>query len=150
MERGDAGVPGGEEMNQIPQEWWKCRCGSYVGGIVNKCPTCGFEKSSRQTFADVQGCEYESDLHEQIAQVCREKRWPYVHSRMDAPTTNLKGVADFIIFMPGRVLVIECKNRNGKQSPEQLGWQMMIEAVGHKYHLIRTFEEFSALINAGA
>lgn len=130
-------------------DYWLCRCGGYNGLNVDRCPSCGFEKSSRQTFSDVQGCDYESDLHEQIAQVCREKRWPYVHSRMDMPTTNLKGVADFIVFMPGgKVLVVECKNKNGKQSPEQLGWQMLIEAVGHKYHLIRSFEEFSQLVQA--
>ena len=89
----------------------------------------------------------EGELHDQILSECRLRLWPCVHSRMDMPSTTAKGCPDFIVFADaGQVFAIECKTAKGKLTPEQLGWQMLLERNGHRYVVIRSFSEFLELI----
>lgn len=128
-------------------DYWLCRCGGYNSLHVEKCPSCGFEKSSRQTFADVPGCTEEDKLHDEVERYCREHRWAYVHARMDKPTTTNLGVPDFIIFPPSpHVIILELKTAKGKQRPDQLAWQCVLENQGHVYHICRSFEEFLSIL----
>jgi hypothetical protein len=84
----------------------------------------------------------ESELQEQIiAEVRRCGGW-VDYSRMDLPTTRPRGSPDLYCFLPERLLIIECKTKTGKQTPEQLGVAMMLEKLGHKVHVIRSFTEF--------
>ena len=87
--------------------------------------------------------EGESELHAQILAECKRRLWPVIHSRMDAKTTTFKGCPDFAVFADkGRTFLIECKTRKGKLTPEQIGWQMLIERNSHSYHVVRSFQEF--------
>lgn len=97
--------------------------------------------------------ELEAGLHDAIESECKRRAWPFVHSRMDKATGQARGVPDFVIAtnlwngLNRKVLWVECKSRTGKQSPDQMGFQMMLEKNGHDYHLIRSFTEFLKLIN---
>lgn len=85
----------------------------------------------------------ERKLHEDILADCRNRLWPVIHSRMDAPSTIGVGVPDLVIFAErGIVLIIECKTKNGKLRPEQLAWKMILERNGHKHWLVRSFAEY--------
>jgi hypothetical protein len=91
----------------------------------------------------------EGALHDEILAECRRRLWPVVHSRMDAPTTTARGCPDFVIFgSAGRVFAVECKTRTGKQTPEQIGWQMLLERNGHRYAVVRSMAEFLDLIKS--
>jgi hypothetical protein len=91
--------------------------------------------------------ECEAGLHEAIISECRARLWPVIHSRMDAKTTTAKGAPDFTIFADGgRVFSIECKSKTGKQTPEQIGWQMLLERNGHAYRVVRSLTEFLDLV----
>lgn len=91
--------------------------------------------------------EDESELHAQILAECKRRLWPVIHSRMDARSTTSKGTPDMAIFADkGRTFLIECKTRKGKLTPEQIGWQMLLERNSHSYHVVRSFEEFLAVI----
>ena len=70
------------------------------------------------------------------------------------------GVADLILLVPqwfttwrGQEgckyagLCIEMKTANGRQSPEQKGWQDMVEAHGYHYRVCRSLDEFMNTIN---
>ena len=107
------------------------------------------KRSGRQPFTRPPGeTEREGKLHDKISAWCDSQwpRWKYVHSRMDQPTTTAKGVPDFVILAPaGRLLLIECKARDGKCSTEQLGWHKEAEMLGHTVHIVRSLEEFIAL-----
>ena len=46
-----------------------------------------------------------------------------------------------IIGPNGRFLGIECKSEKGKQSPEQMTWQRMIESLGGLYILAKSIED---------
>ncbi|MGA2685901.1 MAG: hypothetical protein ABSF51_12705 [Verrucomicrobiota bacterium] len=90
----------------------------------------------------------EGALHDEIISECRARLWPVIHSRMDAKTTTAKGAPDFVIFADaGRVFAVECKTRTGKQTPEQIGWQMLLERNGHAYRIVRSMADFLAVVN---
>lgn len=70
------------------------------------------------------------------------------------------GVADLILLVPRCVkahddegwyntihaLCIEMKTAKGRQSPEQKGWQEMVEAHGYKYAVCHSLDEFINII----
>ena len=60
------------------------------------------------------------------------------------------GVADLLLLMPRgkwHGLCIEMKTLDGRQRPEQKLWQDAVERQGYRYELIRTEDDFKALIN---
>lgn len=74
------------------------------------------------------------------------------------------GVADLILLVPDNyetlatprsgtwyhsihALCIEMKTAKGRQSPEQKEWQKKVEAVGYKYAVVRSLEDFIKQIN---
>jgi hypothetical protein len=61
----------------------------------------------------------------------------------------LAGVSDLLFLMPEGTcpyLCIEMKTKTGRQSPAQKEFQNNVEAVGARYALVRSFEEFVSLI----
>lgn len=87
-------------------------------------------------------------LHEQIMRWC-DQQWPpwkYIHSRTDRKSTVALGSPDFVIFAPAsRTLCLECKQPGRKRTPEQLGFALQMEKLGHKVWLVTTMQEFLAL-----
>jgi hypothetical protein len=62
----------------------------------------------------------EKELHKNVhRELTRRKIW-FVDSRMDKPTTQRKGVPDFICCVHGRVLAIELKRPGEGLTPEQI------------------------------
>ena len=59
-------------------------------------------------------------------------------------TGLVAGVSDLIIVQPNRVIFLELKDTNGKQSNEQKLFQEKVTALGFEYWLIRSLEEFKA------
>lgn len=85
----------------------------------------------------------ESDVHEQIESYCKQRRWYYVHSRMDKRTTQAKGVTDFIIATDdGVTMWVEVKRKSSKPTPEQIGTKVWLEMLGHRSSIVYSFEEF--------
>lgn len=89
------------------------------------------------------GPDRESDLHDQITQFCRSQGWLVVHSRMDRPTTQAKGVTDFIIITPTTVLFIEVKRPGQKLSPDQQAFRAAILKLGWPHATVYSFEDFT-------
>ena len=59
------------------------------------------------------------------------------------------GVSDLLLLLPSgehHGLCIEMKTAKGTQSKEQKEWQKAVEAVGYKYAVVRSFEQFADLI----
>lgn len=57
----------------------------------------------------------------------------------------VKGVSDFVLLLYKEVVFIEMKE-DGDQKPEQLSFQLKVEARGHRYFICRSFDEFKELI----
>ena len=58
------------------------------------------------------------------------------------------GVADWLVFPPGRSIAIENKDDEGKQNADQERFQRQWEGAGNAYHVVRTLAEFQSIINA--
>ena len=62
-------------------------------------------------------------------------------------TGLLRGASDCIVVMPDTVLFMECKTEIGTQSPDQKIFQERVEALGFKYHIFRSLDQFQRIIN---
>lgn len=88
----------------------------------------------------------EADLHNQIIAECRRLGWLWIHARMDKASHMTVGAPDFMILAEGgRVLLVECKRRDGKLRPEQLAFKAWAAKLGHTVHVVRSLEEFCAV-----
>ncbi len=105
----------------------------------------------------VEGCDKESELHEQIFAECRRRGWIALHGAMSERTHRTAGEPDFVILanaddhLPSylarpRVFFVECKTRTGKLSPEQSAMIHHVAKLGHAIHVVRSFEEFLKLL----
>lgn len=61
-------------------------------------------------------------------------------------TGMLKGASDVYIVHNGQVLFVEFKAEDGKQSREQRMFQRKVEALGFKYFIIKTLQDFKNVI----
>lgn len=55
------------------------------------------------------------------------------------------GVSDFIYLQSPGPLFIEMKTEDGKQSPEQVKFQRLVESLGFQYIICRSFSHFKQL-----
>lgn len=59
-----------------------------------------------------------------------------------------KGVADVHLCFPnGKLVYIEFKTATGTQRPEQKTFQNQVEALGFKYYIVKSLEEFKSIVN---
>lgn len=61
----------------------------------------------------------------------------------------VSGVSDLILLIPRgkwHGLMIEMKRHDGSQSPNQREWEQLVKAQGYRYEVIRTEEDFRALL----
>ena len=57
-------------------------------------------------------------------------------------TGLLRGAPDLCAVVRGKVFFVEMKTKYGKQSEEQVDFQMRCEALGVGYHVVRSLEQF--------
>lgn len=116
--------------------------GSFVKAVALSGGRVGVEHFARAAV------ERECDLHDDIIAFCKAQhpKWMFIHARMDQRSTIPVGAADFVIFMPGgKILILECKTKTGKCTPEQAGWALQLQMLGHEVHIVRSLEEFLRL-----
>lgn len=57
------------------------------------------------------------------------------------------GVSDLVVIHhPHPPVFVEVKTPEGTQSPAQKKFQVHIESLGYRYHLVRSLEEFQVII----
>lgn len=58
-----------------------------------------------------------------------------------------RGSPDYYIFLPsGQTIHLEVKAEKGKQSVEQLEWEMKCKKLGHKYCLVRSIDDVEKIL----
>ena len=57
------------------------------------------------------------------------------------------GVADMTYLSPKGAVFLEFKTPKGKQSLSQKWWQGVVEAVGYRYVVIRSVEDFQRVLD---
>jgi hypothetical protein len=89
----------------------------------------------------------EAELHEAVYAECRRRGWIAFHGSMAARTHRTLGEPDFVILADsGRVLLIECKTKTGKLSPEQAAMIAHAAKLGHRIHVVRSVKEFLEVV----
>lgn len=61
----------------------------------------------------------------------------------------IRGVSDLVLLLPRgkwHALLIEMKTKDGSQSKWQKEWQALVESHGYRYEVIRSEEDFRALL----
>ena len=62
-------------------------------------------------------------------------------------TGTVAGIPDLCVFLPGgRTLWIEVKSAKGTLSRAQRDWAEWLLANGHRYAMVRSFDEFEAVL----
>lgn len=56
------------------------------------------------------------------------------------------GVADWLLFVPGSMVAIELKDDEGKQRADQEKFERQWTVAGGVYYLVRTAEDFQAIV----
>ena len=77
-----------------------------------------------------QDIRQEDELHDQVEAFLRRNDIPYVHSRMDKPSTIRKGWPDFTAMRKGWVACVELKGPHGKLSDDQKEVIMELQGAG--------------------
>jgi hypothetical protein len=72
-----------------------------------------------------------------------------VQAMMQLKSMGLRaGVSDMVLVLPGRVVFLEVKDTVGVQSHLQEVFQQRVEELGHRYCLVRSVAEVSAVLDS--
>lgn len=104
-----------------------------------------FGENTERTI-DANAVTDESELHDEIIEYCKDRRWIYFHGSMAHATKRTKGEPDFIILADRRVFFIECKSKTGKPSTEQLGVIQWAATLGHTIHVVTSMDQFRRIV----
>ena len=102
---------------------------------------------------DVEGVKLERDLHDKIEEELKRRRWYYVHSRMDKPTTTQLGVTDFVIAIPAtkdgpaETLWLEAKRHGAKLTKDQNIVRHILLASSHHHEVVYSMKQFIEIIS---
>jgi hypothetical protein len=57
------------------------------------------------------------------------------------------GVSDMVYLHPSGAMLLEFKTLKGRQNDRQVWWQGQVEKAGYRYIIIRSFDDFTALLD---
>ena len=79
------------------------------------------------------------DLHVPIMKDLRARGWMFDYKDPTRRTGSTLGVPDFLVWADnGRFFSVECKTAVGGLSKDQNRFKTLIEALGHRYHVVRS------------
>jgi len=89
------------------------------------------------------------DLHHPIIEWCKTQSppVPYIHARTDQASTIAKGAPDFVLFINGKALLIECKTKTGKCTTDQLAWHRMAKDQKFPVFIVRSMDDFLEIVH---
>ena len=56
------------------------------------------------------------------------------------------GISDLVIILNNKVIFIELKDGNNKQSENQIDFEKVVTELNHEYYVIRSLDQFKTLI----
>lgn len=56
------------------------------------------------------------------------------------------GVSDLHVILPGKILFVEVKTPDGRQSKSQIEFENIVSELDHNYYIVRSLEEFNKII----
>lgn len=70
----------------------------------------------------------------------------YTRKTYFAEAGMLTGVSDLVVVLPSKVIFVELKTSDGRQSPNQKDFEIKITSLGYNYYIIRSLNDFKELI----
>lgn len=70
----------------------------------------------------------------------------FMETKRKVNTGLLRGVSDLILIIPNKIIFVELKRENGKQSEAQKEFEARVTALGFEYYLIRSLIKFQFLV----
>jgi hypothetical protein len=93
-----------------------------------------------QDMSEAEDCS-EAKLQAKIEAYCKERGFYFFHDRSRA--CNVPGHPDLVVALHGgRVLWLELKAKSGRLSEDQKRVRLMLMALGHEFHELRSFKAF--------
>jgi hypothetical protein len=90
----------------------------------------------------------EKDLQAKAEKLCRERGYHFFHDRSRG--ANVPGQTDLVIALPkGRTVWVELKSKHGRLSADQKRVRMMLSALGHEWHDVRSYSQFVSILDGG-
>lgn len=89
----------------------------------------------------------ERDLHKQISNFLSLRGIWFVHSRTDRPTTQSKGVPDYIFVASYIPVGMEVKFGKGKLTPEQTSTLNAMTSNGWRTYTVRSVPELKEILD---
>lgn len=90
----------------------------------------------------------EKDLQAKAEKLCLERGYHFFHDRSRG--ANVPGQTDLVIAMPkGRTLWVELKSKHGRLSANQKRVRMILSALGHEWHEVRSYQQFIIILDGG-
>jgi hypothetical protein len=69
-----------------------------------------------------------------------------VVAQMQLIAMGLKsGVSDLVVVLPGKVIFMEVKTPEGKQSSQQEKFEQIVKDLDHDYHVVRSVDDVKNL-----
>lgn len=88
----------------------------------------------------------EKELQRKIERFCEENRFYYFHDRSRGE--NKPGHPDLVVALTnGRTLWLELKSQTGRLTKDQKRIRLMLMALGHEFHVVRSFKRFLEVIH---
>jgi len=66
----------------------------------------------------------------------------YKEQSVKLQTGLMSGFSDLIVIRPNETIYVEVKTYKGKQSPKQIEFENTVTALGFRYIIVRSLEEF--------
>lgn len=87
----------------------------------------------------------ESKLQAKIEGYCKERGFYFFHDRSRG--CNVPGHPDLVVALHGgRVLWLELKAKSGRLTEDQKRVRLMLMALGHEFHELRSFKAFLSVL----
>ena len=100
------------------------------------------------TVASVASEGPEAELQQAIIAECSRRGWICLHGSMSHRTFRTPGEWDHTVLGDrGRIWFLEAKTRTGKLSTDQQAIHAWASKLGHKVHVVRSYEEFIQIVN---
>lgn len=90
----------------------------------------------------------EKKLQSDIKSTLDRYGYQYIQNRMDKRSTSTTGAPDFVIIIPGKIILVECKVGKRKLSKAQDDFKDAAAKNNVPVHVVRTYPEFHSLLKS--
>jgi hypothetical protein len=102
----------------------------------------------KEAKLQIELCKWLQDHGYYFFSVANEAHGRSAVQQMQLVSMGLRaGAADLVVVLLGRVVFVEIKAEDGKQSDAQKRFQARVESLGHQYVIVKSPEKMSCIFS---